>query len=43
MVNLIKNYDLSMEGTGLANIAAAIATAQGEEFEQFEATINKLG
>ena len=38
LVNLIKNYDLSMEGIGLANIAAAIATgpsvAQGEDFEE---------
>ena len=37
LVNLIKNYDLTLEGPGLANIAAALATgpsvAQGEQFE----------
>ena len=38
LANLIKNYDLTVEGEGLANFAAAIATgpevAQGGDFEQ---------
>ena len=37
-MNLIKNYDLTLEGPGLANVAAAIATgpavAGGDNFKE---------
>lgn len=45
LINLIKNYDLTLEGPGLANVAAAIATghsvATGDNFEEVVLVTNR--